>query len=278
MKKSHRKFVNRIINKLYGITKNESLYLYSLNIATKLFKHSKNSISFDKENNCYWLKNRSKFLQLAERPYFDFSEEDMRQRCQKIFCKYYSPQAKDVILDIGAGIGTEVCFFVEAIKKEGKLYNIEASPTSFNGLEQTVLKNNFKNCYNFNLAISNNEEPIWIEENDNYVVNSVNKNAVGVRIKAITIDQFVTINKITKINLLKVNIEGAEYDMIDGMKDSIHIIENVAISCHDFLFKDGNKIENKVSGFLRANNFQVFYENSGNQVLDSWVYGKKIYN
>lgn len=275
MKKSHRKFINRIINKLYAITKSKKVRLTCLNIATKVFKNSKNSISFDRENNLYWLKNESKFLISTEIPYFDFSKNDLREIYHDIFCAYYTPKLNDVVVDIGAGIGTEIWFFKEQIGMEGKLFSVEASPSSFRRLEQTVLKNGFNNCFNFNLAISDNNESIWMEEQDNYVVNSINKVGKGVEVKAMTLNEFVLVNKIAKINLLKVNIEGAEYEMINGMKNVIGIIDNVAISCHDFLFDDGQKITEGVTKFLKENNFQIFNKNTDNKVLDSWIYGRK---
>jgi len=179
MKKSQRKFINRIINKLYAISKSDKLRLSCLNIATKLFKNPNNSITFDNENNWYWLKSGSRFLKLTKAPYFDFSEKDMRQRCLNIFFKHYQLQPDDVVIAIGAGIGMEICFFQEGVGDQGKLYNIEASPSSFYGLQQTTKKNKFTNCFNFNIAISDVNEPIWMEEGDNYILNSVNKNGKG---------------------------------------------------------------------------------------------------
>ena len=199
----------------------------------------------------------------------------MRQRCSNIFFKHYKLKPEDVVIAIGAGIGMEVCFFEEGIGEGGKLYNIEASPSSFHGLEETTTKNEFKNCFNYNIAISDANEPLWMEEDENYVINSINKEGKGTRIEALTLDEFVTVNKIDKIALLKANIEGAEYDMIDGMNESVKIIDNIAVSCHDFLFDSGEKIKNKMVDFLEAHDFELFYVNSGNKVLDSWIYGKK---
>ncbi|XMO86572.1 FkbM family methyltransferase [Algibacter sp. AS12] len=277
MKKYQRKLINRIINKLYVITNSDKIRLFCLNIATKLFKNPKNSIKFDSTNNWYWLKSNSKFLKLTREPYFDFSEKEMRQRCFNIFFKHYHLEPGNVVIAIGAGIGMEVCFFEEGIGDKGKLYNIEASPSSFYGLQQTTLKNGFQNCFNYNLAISDSNEPLWMEEENNYILNSINKDGKGVKVEALTLDEFVIINNIDKIDLLKVNIEGAEYEMIDGMKESVKRIENIAVSCHDFLFDSEDKIKNKMVTFLEAHNFQLFYVNSGNKVLDSWIYGKKQY-
>lgn len=137
-------------------------------------------------------------------------------------------------------------------------------------------KNNYLNCANFNFAISDRNGEQWIEETIDYYKNKTNRNAIGTKVLCYSFDQFVVDNKIYEINYLKVNIEGAEFHMIDGMKDSINSIENIAISCHDFLSKkNDNIIMNKVKDFLTTNNFEVFQRKTGSEILDSWVYGKR---
>jgi hypothetical protein len=72
------------------------------------------------------------------------------------------------------------------------------------------------------------------------------------------------------------NIEGAELDVIKGMEHTIKITNSIAISCHDFLFESkSTKIKDAVKDFLIQNGFYVEERNSGKEVLDSWVYGKK---
>jgi hypothetical protein len=71
------------------------------------------------------------------------------------------------------------------------------------------------------------------------------------------------------------NIEGAEVDAIQGMEKSIKLVKNIAVSCHDFLSEGTNRgIYNTFHTFLSDNNFQIFTENTGSVVRDSWIYGK----
>ena len=272
-----KKFINKIITKVYFLTKNEVVRLALLNICTKFFVDTKNKIEYDSGFNLFWLKNKSKYLLPVENPYFDFDEKEIDRRVLDIFCQKYIPKKGDVIINIGAGIGEELSFFLKKIEENGRLFNIEASPLSFEKLKMLCEKNNYSQCRNFNLAISDNNGEKWIEECSDYFKNRINSDAKGTKVHSYTLDKFVADNGIGEINFLKVNIEGAELQMIDGMRDSVKLIENIAISCHDFLIRNSeNEIKTEVEAFLSANNFEIFERNTGNEVLDSWLYAKRL--
>ncbi|WZL88448.1 FkbM family methyltransferase [Salinimicrobium sp. 3283s] len=271
-----RKLVNRIIAKVYHLTKSEKIRLALLNVNTKFFIDWNNNIEYDPTNKLFWLKNGKKYLLPVEKPYFDFNEKIIERRVLEIFCPKYIPKKGDVIINVGAGIGEELYFFQKKIEKKGRIYNIEASPSSFSKLEILCRKNNYLQCRNFNCAISNSNGEIWIEEGPDYLKNKINNNAKGIKIPCYSLDQFIADNSITYVDFLKVNIEGAEFQMIEGMKDSIDIIENIAISCHDFLLKNNRyEIIEKVKSFLIAHSFTVFQKSTGNEILDSWLFAKK---
>ena len=275
MKKSQKKFLNRVINRIYKHIPSDSLRLFLLNLCTRLID-GQNRITHDKANNLYWLNKGATSIFAVEKPYFDFEKEKIDTSYKEIFCNYYQPREGDVILDLGAGIGEELNYFMENIKSAGVYHGIEASPKSFKKLQLLKNRNEFKNCFLYNIAISDKDGKIWIEEDDNYLLSKINNQSKGANIQSYTLDSFIKNNNISKINFLKVNIEGAEYEMIDGMKEGVAIIDNIAVSCHDFLTETKEeKIKIKVEDFLRENDFQLFYEDTGNKVLDSWIYGKK---
>ncbi len=278
MKKSKKKLINRSINRIYKHFPSPVFRLFLMNLCTKMIQQN-NKIEYDKMEDLYWLKSKNTYLFAVDIPYFDFNKEKINTIYQEIFCPYYKPKRGDVILDLGAGIGTELNYFMGKIKAEGTYYGIEASPRCFRKLELLKNKNAYKNCLNHNVAISGRNGKIWMEEQDDYLINQINDQSKGVEIFCNTLDDFIREKEISRISFLKVNIEGAEYDMVDGMQKSIEIIENLAISCHDFLTKsEDEKIKNKIVKFLMKNNFEIYSKETGNKVLDSWIYGKKIIN
>ncbi len=277
MKNKVFKLFKRIIARLYKITNNRNLQLFLMNITTNLFFSSKNSIEYDKENDYYWLKYDGQYLFAVEKAYMNFDKQEMDKKYSSIFCLEYTPKPGDVILNIGAGIGSELTFLNRLISSQGKIFNIEASLDCFKKLDALCKVNNFQNNYNFNLAITNFEGNIWIEDQENYRLNKTNRVAQGKKVKATTLDSFILANNLRKIDFLKVNIEGAEAEMVKGLKETITNVRHVAISCHDFLMDTTEDvIRKKVVAFLEANNFKIVYRNTGNKIIDSWIYGEQI--
>jgi FkbM family methyltransferase len=243
---------------------------------SRILEDSNNQVEYDADYDMYWLKNGEQYLYLVKQPYFNFSKKKLYRNIERIACQYYMPKKGDVIVDIGAGIGTETLFFDEKTENEGRIYSIEASRASHQKLVELCAKNQIKTSENLNLAITNSNQKLWIEETNNYQVDYINKKSKGIEVDGITLDHFVEENDITNIDFLKVNIEGSELQMIEGMEKAIKITKNVAISCHDFLFDDDRQIKTKMSKFLKANNFQVSYNQTGHQIIDSWIYGKQL--
>lgn len=275
MKKSFEKLFKKLTLKVYKLTGSHALYLILLNIGTKIFYNINNSIVFDNAHNIYWLRHAKRYLLGVEKPYIYFSKKNFYKRCIDIFCQRYIPKKGDVVVDIGAGNGLELCFFAESIKKNGKLYAIEANPKSCDLLKLLAQKNNFEAVKPINAAISDKSGTLWMELSNNYRIGRTNSNKSGVEVASYSMDHFVKKQGITKINFLKVNIEGAEYEMVDGMKSSINIIDNVAISCHDFLNVREENITLKIKTFLSANGFEIYQRFTGDKILDSWIYGTR---
>ena len=275
MKKYIRRFVEGILNSIVFMLPTKKGKASFLSFISGLLIQPRNVIEYDSNYDMYWLKSMGNYLFMVKKPYFYFSKAKLFKGIKKVACKYYVPNKGDVVVDIGAGIGTETLFFKEHIQAEGKIYSIEASKASHEKLVEMCKKNNIDNSENLHLAITDRNQSVWIEETENYQVDALNTNYKGIQVNGVTLDHLVADKQIKKIDFLKVNIEGSELPMIDGMQQSIKIINNIAVSCHDFLFDDDRKIKVTMTKFLIANGFEVFFNTTGNQVVDSWIYGTK---
>ncbi|MEI8136308.1 MAG: FkbM family methyltransferase [Bacteroidota bacterium] len=276
MNKILKKVINGILSVLFLFIKSKSKRAAKYTFVSRLLFDKNNSLEYDPKLNGFWLKSKDEYLFIAKKPYYNFSKKNLYKSIKDIYCKNYFPKKDDVIVDIGAGIGTEVLFFHEQIGENGKIYSIEASTDSYTKLNALCSKNRITNSFNYNIAISNFNGKIWLEETENFEVNQINNTHKGIEINCFTLDQFVKDNGITKIDLLKVNIEGAELPMLNGMNECINIVQNIAVSCHDFLFKEDKHIKTSIVKYLEKNNFQIIYNDTKNIVVDSWIYGKRI--
>lgn len=275
MKRLLKNIISILINIVLFFTKTKRSKAKILSYVSKILMSRDNDIVYDPNFDMYWLKSKDQYLYMVKEPYFNFSKEKLYKSIHKTPCRYYVPKKGDIIVDIGAGIGTETLFFNEKIEDLGKIYAIEASKVSHEKLEELCVKNNIKNSENFNVAITDNNQKVWIEETENYQVDFINNHKKGVEIDGVTLDDFIQQHKIEQIDFMKINIEGSELQMIDGMEDTIKITKNIAVSCHDFLFDDNRQIRKKMSDFLKTNNFELSFNETGNVVRDSWIYGKK---
>ncbi len=275
MNKIIKKIINSLISTIFIILKNKHKRTKVLSFFSRLTFDRNNLIEFDSSNNLYWLKTGKQYLYAVEIPQFNFSKEKLFQSIESIYCKKYIPKSADVVVDIGAGIGTELVYFTEKVGINGKVYSVEASKSSFIKTQLLCLKNEFINTINFNLAICDFNGEIWIEETLDFEKNRINNEKQGNSVDAITFDEFVDVNKIEKIDFLKINIEGGELEMFQSMTKSLNITENIAVSCHDFLFQDSRRIKQTIVSILELNGFQIFYNSTGNIVTDSWIYAQK---
>jgi FkbM family methyltransferase len=191
---------------------------------------------------------------------------------------YYLPKEGDVVVDVGAGVGEELMIFSKSVGEKGKVFAIEAHPKTFRALQYNLQKNNLKNVILLNVAISDVPGKLFIEDTADSLSNSVSKvvNENGFTIDAITIEQLVEQYDIDRINFIKVNIEGAEQLLIKGIGKAIDKIDKMAISAHDFRYKnEGNeffKTKAIILDFLQSNNFDWNMRNTNNPLLDDYIY------
>jgi FkbM family methyltransferase len=172
----------------------------------------------------------------------------------------YRPQRGDVIIDVGAGTGSETYYFSRYVGENGRVIAIEAHPETFRCLQEMVIANRLKNVVCINAAVSDKRKPLFISDSPNHITNSVSETE-GIQIQGITIDDIVREHALGKIDFIKMNIEGAERLALDGMSVALPMTRNVAIGCHDFLAQwthnDDCRTESMVSARLKDYKFIV---------------------
>lgn len=195
----------------------------------------------------------------------------------------YIPRDGDVIIDIGAGVGTETLIYSMMTGKNGKVFAVEAHPETYQSLGLMIDSNGIDNVNCSNIAVSDSTKKVFIETRANHVENqittfdSINQEINGGFVQSVPLDDYIKANKIEKINFLKMNIEGAELHAIKGMTESIKIIDHIAISCHDFFIDGSTEIKEAVIDFLKENNYRIIsIPLIGHAVIDSWIYASRV--
>lgn len=180
-------------------------------------------------------------------------------------------QEGDTVVDIGANIGS---FSLYAMKKAGKIFAYEPAPVSFWLLETNVKMNNALNIKLFRKAVTREEGSITLgiskegsSGNSSYIKSETNVVVPATNLKAIMEE-----NGIKKIDFLKVDCEGAEYDIILTTPPAIYKkIKKIALEYHKIT--EEHRPEELIEVLLK-NGFEVRKIEKNDSV--GILYGRKI--
>jgi FkbM family methyltransferase len=123
----------------------------------------------------------------------------------------------DTVVDIGANIGELTLRFAGIVGSGGRVVAIEAHPRIFGYLEGNVAVNDVPNVQCFNYAVSNAGGTIRFSDNRWDELNSIvtsGGSVPTVEVPAIRLDDLPV--KFERIDLLKIDVEGAEKFVLEG--------------------------------------------------------------
>jgi FkbM family methyltransferase len=187
----------------------------------------------------------------------NFSEEN--------FYKKLIETEKPVIIDIGAHTGESVDFFSK-IFPNAKIYSVEPDPESY----QKLVNNVASNVTTFNAAVGSSNKTLSFYQYDKshlnslYPINKDSQDSLGyaesciekkIDVSCITLDSLVDKLDLTdiKIDLLKIDVQGAELDIFSSGQNALKKINNITLELNlfDFYEKKNNflSLETLLHGF-----------------------------
>jgi FkbM family methyltransferase len=127
------------------------------------------------------------------------------------------------VLDIGANIGYYTVQFAKKVKSNGKVIAVEPFDNNLHLLNKNIKLNQIHNVEIIPKAISSKSgiAKLYISEGhagDHRIYNTINGRKT-VPIETITIDDLV--HKRDRVDLIKMDIQGAEHFALDGMKQTL---------------------------------------------------------
>lgn len=168
----------------------------------------------------------------------------------------------DVVLDIGANYGNFTLY--AALKaKNGKVYSFEPLEENFNLLKKNVTVNSLPNVKLMMKAVFNKKgvKDLFLAKSDqashSFFIGNVlsRKNSVNkVRVDTIALKNFISEEKLDRINFLKMDCEGAEYEILSSLKGALNKIDKISMETH-YIDDDRNVISLK--NYLEKNGFRV---------------------
>ena len=189
------------------------------------------------------------------------SWEQVETRVLDLWCHDYLPQVGDTVIDLGAGIGDDSLAFSRLVGESGRVIAIEAHPHTFRSLVKTIHANGLKNIIAVNAAVSDLEGFIYISNEENFLSNSTQIGQGGIPVKSRTLESIIKETGFERVDLIKMNIEGAETSALIGMKQVLDTTPHVVVSCHDFKANRGEgeafRTYDDVFKILAASNYNL---------------------
>lgn len=126
------------------------------------------------------------------------------------------------VLDIGANIGIYTLICAKQVGAGGVVHSFEPTPATFARLERNVALNRLANVHINQVALSNQEGVTEFHLYHQNAMNSLARQAWVGKVKAVvpvrtrTLDGYVAEEGITRVDLVKLDVEGAERMVLRG--------------------------------------------------------------
>lgn len=230
-------------------------------------------VRFDRRRGLYFYRRYGNRIYIRYPRHF-LPEGENRWLCENIFFHHYTPQNGDQVVDFGVGYGEEAVFLKELSPNVNYL-GVEGQPAIYECVSNTFRE--LGEAFRVSPFVISNEGDVKFASQFSYA-------SVGVipegymEIPTLTWTSFVARYNIKAIDLLKMNIEGAEKGLIASI-DDFSTIKRLIIACHDFKANyrgdDFYRTKESVTSKLDQMGYQIKTFSYGKSWSDDWVFASK---
>ncbi len=230
-------------------------------------------VKFDKSTGFYRHKRFGKWVYIRL-PKHLAKESDILWVCENLFFHHYLPKGNDVVVDLGAGYGDEA-LYVASKSPDVTYIGVEAQPVIFECLANTFRQPGEKFIAS-PYAITDAESVKFVSHFSYAAVGEIPEGYIDV--PTMEWADFLRRYKIDRIDLFKMNIEGAEKEILQGI-DNFSFIKRFIISCHDFRANNGDgeyfRTKEFVVSTLEKNGYRIKPFNYGISFANDWIYAER---
>jgi FkbM family methyltransferase len=185
--------------------------------------------------------------------------------------EHFTPKEGDIVVDIGAHMGRYTIISSKRVGANGKVVAIEADPSNFEMLKSNIKLNQLTNVTPLNYAVYSKETKIKLylpDEESGYTMHhSIMSNYVFTKYKDKTGDKFVEVSAntldyllqlkgITDVNWVKIDVEGAEFEVLKGAHNVLSNSKDISL----LIEVHGKDTYEPIIESLRSYNFKIDFE------------------
>ena len=200
---------------------------------------------------------------------------------QREYADFFPFYKKAIIVDIGAHKGYFTMFAALNTAADSKIICVEPVSSNFKILERNILQQGYKNILLLKAAVAafDGQLEIRLSHDTNHSIIGDNPlsgkaNAIE-KVKAITLDSLILQYQLSEIDFLKMDCEGAEYDILfNASFETLKRIKILSLEFHDL--KDPEKTASRLIDSMESKQFEVvkFHYEPSNLGLN---FGKLIF-
>lgn len=172
--------------------------------------------------------------------------------------EYFNIQ-NGVFVDIGANIGKYTIKIANQLSRErDKVVSIEAEEENSQKIEESIKLNNLKNVILENVACysKNGKIKLYLDEipgHHTIIKSDYRKSKRSITVKAKKLDTILKENKINKVDFIKIDVEGAEVEVLKGAKKTLSQIPRPRIIFEAW----DEKYLNKTKKILKVYEYEI---------------------
>ncbi|WP_080055455.1 FkbM family methyltransferase [Spirosoma aerolatum] len=200
----------------------------------------------------------------------------LHQDCFTPLFRKFCPENRGSFVDIGTNIGQTL---LKAIDRSINYVGFEPNPICFSYIKELILINNYGNCRVENFALSDKEQKLVLRMNENSdasasVVESLRPNYF-VDSQVINCIPYDSLYLDNQLSFVKIDVEGAELEVLAGMKESISrykplILCEVLDSFSSEVLEFTQDRASKVCALLKEIGYQAIQLNQAKNKLKSF--------
>ena len=162
----------------------------------------------------------------------------------------------DVIIDIGAHIGL-FTLYASQYCKNGTIFCFEPVDENYDILVDNITQNNLKNVKPFKSAVSKSESTITIYRNKDEAGHSMfSFTSHALKVDSISLKKIIDENSVNQCNLIKIDCEGAEYEIIESLP--LEYFKKISKLIIEYHFADSKpKLVNDLKTKLMTASFKI---------------------
>src|SRR5215207_8885065 len=197
--------------------------------------------------------------------------EEFEPHREEDIVKLFRPKQGDIVVDIGAHIGKYTIIASKMVGSKGKVIAIEAHPVNYDILKQNIVINKLSNVIALNYAVHSMKTTVKLYEpgqeagftiyNTIMTDRTLLNNQKYVEVKADTLDSLLLENGIKEVNWIKIDVEGAEYEVLKGATNILSSSKDISLLIEIHNVGANNKtFYEPIILFLESKNYKPSFE------------------